>query len=108
MYAATAGVLWYVEERRGGCRHDNGVAKGAGTTSGKGKECACNEPGACMSSRLVVVYVRACARVVEGGGGRLSIMVCPLRGNYAESCVSVGGGIIMGCLPPLCVCEDVS
>lgn len=33
-------------------------------------------------------------------------MVCPLRGNYAESCV--GGGIIMGCLPPLCVCEVVS
>lgn len=35
-------------------------------------------------------------------------MVCSLRGNYAESCVSVGGGIIMGCLPPLCVCEVVS
>lgn len=45
-----------------------------------------------------------------GGGGSRSIMVCPLRGNYAESCVRVGGrgGIIMGCLPPLCVCEDVS
>lgn len=45
-----------------GCHHDNGVAKGAGTSSGKGKECACNEPGACMSSRLVVVYVRTCVR----------------------------------------------
>lgn len=62
----------------GGCRHDNGVAKGAGTSSGKGKECACNEPGACMSSRLVVVYVRTCVRARcarvrawrEGGGGR--------------------------------------
>lgn len=52
---------------------------------------------------------RACGRAHGGGGGgRLSIMVCSLRGNYAESCVSVGGGIIMGCLPPLCVCEVVS
>lgn len=91
----------------GGCHHDNGVAKGAGTTRGKGKECACCESGARTSSPG---SVRVCARVVVGGGGRLSIMVCPLRGNYAVSCASVGGrgGIIMGCLPPLCVCEDVS
>lgn len=38
----------------------------------------------------------ACGRA-RGGGGvgvgtGLSIMVWPLRGNYAESCVSVGGG----------------
>lgn len=66
MYAATAGVLWSVRERReGGCHHDNGVAKGAGTTSGKGKECACNEPGACMSSGG---SVRACVRARGGGG----------------------------------------
>lgn len=52
-----------------GCHHDNGVAKGAGTTSGKGKECACNEPGAYMSSSASVrAYVRAVARVVEGVG----------------------------------------
>lgn len=25
----------------GGCHHDNGVAKGAGTASGEGKECEC-------------------------------------------------------------------
>lgn len=94
----------------GGCHHDNGVAKGAGTASGKGEGvCACDEPGACMSSGASVrAYARAAARVAEGGGGTLSIMVCPLRGNYAESCMSVGGGIIMGCLPPLCVCEVVS
>lgn len=52
-----------------GCHHDNGVAKGAGTTSGKGKECACNEPGACMSSSGSVhahVCERAC--LVEGVG----------------------------------------
>lgn len=44
----------------------------------------------------------------------MSIMVCRLRGNYAE--LSEGGGsvpgIIMGCLVTplisLCVCEDVS
>lgn len=100
-------VCWGAAGR--GCHHDNGVAKGAGTASGKGKECACKEPGACTcGGGSVRAYVRALARLVEGGGGRQSIMVCPLRGNYAESCVSVGGGIIMGCLPPLCVCEDVS
>ncbi len=52
----------------------------------------------------MVVYVHTCvrafARVVEGGGGRLSIMVCPLRGNYAESCVSVGGGDYYGMSAP--------
>lgn len=91
-----------------GRHHDNRVAKGVGTTLGKGKECACDEP-VCMSScGSVRADARAVARVVEGGGGRRSIMVCSLRGNYAESCVSVGGGIIMGCLPPLCVCEVVS
>lgn len=36
----------------------------------------------------------------RGGGGRLSIMVCPLRGNYAESCVSVGGGDYYGMSAP--------
>lgn len=85
----------------GGGHHDNGVAKGAGTTSGKGKECACNELGACMSSSgSVRAYVceRACSP--RGGGGRLSIMVCPLRGNYAESCVSVGGGDYYGMSAP--------
>lgn len=78
----------------------------AGTTSGKEKACACT--GAwCMHvfGLAVIVYMRVRG---GGGGGRPSIMVCPLRGNYAESRVSVGGGIIMGCLPPLCVCEDVS
>lgn len=35
---------------------------------------------------------RAAARDREGVGARRSIMVCPLRGNYAESCTSVGGG----------------
>lgn len=56
-----------------GCHHDNGVAKGAGTTSGKGKERACNEPGACVSSTgSVRAYARAVARVVEGvGAGRV-------------------------------------
>lgn len=53
----------------GGCHHDNGVAKGAGTTSGKGKECACNEPAACMSSGdSARACVRVCARVEEGVG----------------------------------------
>lgn len=70
-----------------GCHHDNGVAKGAGTTSGKGKERACMSSGGSVRA-----YVRAVARVVEGGGGRPSIMVCPSRGNYAEYRVSVGGG----------------
>jgi hypothetical protein len=52
------------------------------------------------------MYVCVC---VEGGGAcKLSIMVCLLRGNYAELCESEGGRIILGCLPPLCVCEDVS
>lgn len=42
MYAATAGVLWSVHwSKGGGCHYDNGVAKGAGTSSGKGKKCAC-------------------------------------------------------------------
>lgn len=54
-----------------GCHHDNGVAKGAGTTSGKGKECACNEPGACMSSGgSVRAYVRAVARAWWRGWGQ--------------------------------------
>lgn len=89
------------QEKGGGCHHDNNrVAKGNGTTSGKGKECACYESGACMSS---AVSVRACARVVEGGGGRLNIMVCPLRGNYAESCVECGRGGLLWDVCPLCV-----
>lgn len=88
--------------RRGGCHHDNGVAKGAGTASGKGEAvCACDEPSACMSSGAGVrAYARAAARVAEGGGGTLSIMVCPLRGNYAESCMSVGGGDYYGMSAP--------
>lgn len=87
---------------RGGCHHDNEVAKGAGTASGKGEGvCACDEPGACMSSGASVrAYARAAARVAEGGGGTLSIMVCPLRGNYAESCMSVGGGDYYGMSAP--------
>lgn len=48
----------------------------------------------------------ACGRA-RGGGGvgtGLSIMVCPLRGNYAESCVSVGGGgRLLWDVCPLCV-----
>lgn len=76
-----------------GCHHDNEVAKGAGT-----KECACNEPGACMfSGGGARAYARARG---GGGGGRPSIMVCPLRGNYAESCVSVGGGGYYGMSGP--------
>ena len=53
--------------------------------------------------------MRACECGGEGGG-RLSIMVCPLRGNYAEfcECYRTEGWNIMGCLPPLCVCVDVS
>lgn len=35
---------------------------------------------------------RAAARDREGVGAWRTIMVCPLRGNYAESCASVGGG----------------
>lgn len=47
------------------------------------------------------VVVRVCARARGGGGGgRLSIMVCPLRGNYAESCASVGGGDYYGMSAP--------
>lgn len=109
MHTATARVLWSVQGEQGGvggCHHDNGVAKGAGTTRGKGKECACCESSACMSSPG---SVRVCARVVEGVGAgwvlwsvRCEVtMQSPVR-------VWEGGGIIMGCLPPLCVCEDVS
>lgn len=91
----------------GGVTMTTGLLRGLGLPVERGRSVsACSEHGACGS-------VRAGARVVVEGWGvgtGLSIMVCPLRGNYAESCVSVGGGgeIIMGCLPPLCVCEDVS
>lgn len=47
---------YYGLSRVRGGHHDNGVAKGAGTASGKGKECAC-----CESSPT---RVRA-----RGGGG---------------------------------------
>lgn len=66
MHAVTGIVLWSVGGQGGGCHHDNSrVAKGNGTTSGKGKECACYESAACMSS---TGSVRARARVVEGVG----------------------------------------
>ena len=59
-----------------------------------------------MHACLAEMYVRACD-CGGGGGGRLSIMVCRCEVTM-QSSTSVGGGIIMGCLPPLCVCEDVS
>lgn len=55
-----------------------------------------------MSSRSV----RACVRVWGVGAG---LVLWSVRCEVTmQSSVSVGGGIIMGCLPPLCVCEDVS
>lgn len=108
MYAAAAGVLWSVRERQGGgVTMTTGLLRGLGLLVERGR--SVHDEPVCMSScGSVRADARAVARAVEGGGGRLSIMVCSLRGNYAESCVSVGGGIIMGCLPPLCVCEVVS
>lgn len=109
MYAATAGVLWSVRERQGGgVTMTTGLLRGLGLLVERGRSVHAMSLYACL---VMVVYVRTrvCGRARGGGGGgRLSIMVCSLRGNYAESCVSVGGGIIMGCLPPLCVCEVVS
>lgn len=70
---------------RGG-HYDNGVAKGAGRVGGVEQACACNQSAACMcgtGGMRAHVCERACT--AEEGGGRLSIMVCPLRGNYAES-----------------------
>lgn len=111
MYAATAGVLWSAGERAGvgGRRHDNEVAKGSWDRSlaRKGKESvhAMSSVHACL---VALVCVRACAcgraRDREGVGARRSIMVCPLRGNYAESCTSVGGGGgLLWDVCPLCV-----
>lgn len=72
------------------------LLRGVGTARAKGEgERACDELGACVSSGAGVracTRVRAAARDREGVGARRSIMVCPLRGNYAESCASVGGG----------------
>lgn len=51
-----------------GRHHDNEVAKGVGTTGGKGKECACDEPVCMSSSGSVRADARAVARVVEGVG----------------------------------------
>lgn len=59
-----------------------------------------------VSMVRVEVCVRARAWWWRGGevGTGLSIMVCPLRGNYAESCVSVGGGgRLLWDVCPLCV-----
>lgn len=51
-----------------GRHHDNRVAKGVGTTRGKGKERACDEP-VCMSScGSVCADARAVVRMVEGVG----------------------------------------
>lgn len=97
---AAAGVLWSVHARGRGCvTMTTGLLRGLALLVERGR-----------SVRACLGVVCVCARARGGGGGgRLSIMVCPLRGNYAESYASVGGGgIIMGCLPPLCVCEDVS
>lgn len=73
----------------GGVTMTTGLLRGLGLPVERGRSVsACSEHGACGS-------VRAGARVVVEGWGvgtGLSIMVCPLRGNYAESCVSVGGG----------------
>lgn len=64
----------------GGVTMTTGLLRGLGLLVEKGKEkCACNEPGACMSSSVgsVRAYVRArvralaLARGLEGGGGRL-------------------------------------
>lgn len=83
---------------RGGVTMTTGLLRGLGLLVERGRSVhAMSLVHACL---VVVVYVRACARVVEGGGGRLSIMVCPLRGNYAESCVSVGGGDYYGMSAP--------
>lgn len=79
-----------------------GLLRGLGQLVERGRSVhAMSLVRACLAAECVRAGARARARG-GGGGGSQSIMVCPLRGNYAESCVSVGGGIIMGCLP-LCV-----
>ena len=67
--------------------------------------CACD----CLRARACDC-VRARARACGGGGGgrQAEYYGLSVAEVTMQSSVRVGGGIIMGCLPPLCVCEDVS
>lgn len=107
MHAGTAWVLWSVEVGREGggvVTMTTGLLRGLGLVIGKGEGVlACNVPRACMCSSVGIrAYVRVVERRVGGGGSRLSIMVCPLRGNYAESCECGRGGLLWD-VCPLCV-----
>lgn len=96
MYAATARVLWSVKEsREGGVTTTTRLLRGLGLRSVH----AMSLVHACLVVHHARAYARARARG-GGGGGSPSIMVCPLRGNYAESCVSVGGGDYYGMSAP--------
>lgn len=92
------------------------LLRGVGTARAKGKgERACDELTACVSSgagvrACVRTGVRVRPRATERGWGHGGVLWSVRCEVTMQSPVRVweGGRVIMGCLPPLCVCEVVS